>query len=379
MEPSLRPLVTADSRIPALDGLRGIASLMVLALHFGPRIVPEADSSFLFLRRIPPFWLEGVDLFFVLSGFLISGILVDVRKSPRYFTTFYARRIFRIFPLYYVVLLGYGLAIILGHADSTTWLFESPLPYWSYVLYVQNFAMASANSFGPWWMAASWSLAIEEQFYLTLPAIIRRVNDRGLFRLAILGLAAAPILRALIQRFKFLPGLANYVLLPTRVDALAVGVLVMLLWRHRGPWLRIHRNRIAWGTFGAVLAWTLYPYLPNPHAIRLAFVNYTINGLVFGAILLSLLIFPMSAAGRLLSTRFMRNLGNMAYSTYLFHPILLCVVFRVLRSKDPVLTDLADLVPVAVAAMITFGLAWISWSQFESRLLRIGHKFHYHN
>jgi peptidoglycan/LPS O-acetylase OafA/YrhL len=79
-------------------------------------------------------------------------------------------------------------------------------------------------------------------------------------------------------------------------------------------------------------AWTLYPYLPNPQAIRLGFIDHTVTALVFGAILLSLLIFPTGAPGRFLSTRLMRNLGNMAYSTYLFHPILLCLVFRKIRT-----------------------------------------------
>ena len=74
---------------------------MVVAYHFGPHIVREENSRFLFLRHVPPLWFEGVGLFFVLSGFLISGILVTARESPRYFSTFYARRMFRIFPLYY--------------------------------------------------------------------------------------------------------------------------------------------------------------------------------------------------------------------------------------------------------------------------------------
>lgn len=373
----VRPVVKADSRIPALDGLRGVASLMVLAYHFGPHIVRDAGSPFQFLHRIPPFWFEGVDLFFVLSGFLISGILVDTRESARYFQTFYARRFFRIFPLYYVVLFGYGLTIALWDVNTGARLFENPLPFWTYTLYMQNFAMAATNTFGAIWMAGSWSLAIEEQFYLTLPALIRRVSDHSLFRFAVAGLAGAPLLRALIQRFKFVPGMTNNVLLPTRVDSLAVGVLVMLVVRHRQEWLMRHRRAIAWATLAVSLAWTLYPYVPNPQAIRLGFINHTITAMAFGASLLSLLLLPTSFPGQLLSTRLMRNVGNMAYGTYLFHPILLCAVFRVLRSKDPALAGVSDLGPLAVAGVTTLVLSWLSWSQFESRLLRIGHRFQY--
>jgi peptidoglycan/LPS O-acetylase OafA/YrhL/glycosyltransferase involved in cell wall biosynthesis len=367
----------ADSRIPALDGLRGVASLMVLAYHFGPHIVRDSGSPFLFLHRIPVLWFEGVDLFFVLSGFLISGILMDARESPRYFQTFYARRFFRIFPLYYLVLFGYGITIALWDVNTSGRLFEDPLPFWTYTLYLQNFAMAATNTFGAIWMAGSWSLAIEEQFYLTLPALIRRVSDRGLFRVAVAGFAGAPILRALIQRYKFVPAMTNYVLLPTRVDSLAVGVLVMLIMRHRQEWLMRHRRAIVWATVAVFLAWTLYPYVPNPQAIRLGFINHTITAIAFGASLLSVLLLPTSFTGKLLSTGLMRNVGNMAYSTYLFHPILLCAVFRVLRSKDPALERVSDLGPLAIAGVTTLVLSWISWSQFESRLLRIGHRFQY--
>jgi peptidoglycan/LPS O-acetylase OafA/YrhL len=372
-----RYAVKADSRIPALDGLRGVASLMVLLYHFGPHIVRDANSQFQFLHRVPQLWFEGVDLFFVLSGFLISGILVDARQSTNYFKTFYARRIFRIFPLYYLVLFSYGLTIAFTHVDTRARLFTGPLPFWTYTLYLQNFAMTARNTFGAVWNAGSWSLAVEEQFYLTLPAIIRRVTDRGLFLFAMFGFVGAPILRGLIQRFKFLPGMANNVLLPTRVDSLAVGVLVMLLIRYRQPWLTANRKLVAWGTIALFAAWSVYPYIPNPEAIRLGFINYTVTAMVFGAILLSLLVFPLSIPGRFLSTRPMRNFGNMAYSTYLFHPILLCIVFRIMRSKDPFLVTSSDLLPLAVAAVVTLGLSWLSWSQFESPLLRIGHRFRY--
>lgn len=369
-------LVKPDTRIPALDGLRGVASLMVVAYHFGPHIVRQSNSPFQFLHDIPDLWFKGVDLFFVLSGFLISGILVNVRHSPHYFQTFYVRRSFRILPLYYVVLFGYGGALLLG-ADSRWRLFGGRLPFWSYLLYLQNFAMAAVNSFGATWMAGSWSLAVEEQFYATLPVVIRRVNERGLFWFTVAGFVAAPLVRALIQRFRFLPGISSYILLPTTIDDLAVGVLVMLAVRHQTKWLTDRRRAIAWTTVTVLIAWSIYPYIPNPQAIRLAFVNRAVTAVVFGMILLSLLLFPRSAASRFLSSKTMMTLGNMSYSTYLFHPILLCLAFMFLRSSDPFLRNVSDLLPILIALVATFAVSWLSWSQFESRLLRIGHKFRY--
>jgi peptidoglycan/LPS O-acetylase OafA/YrhL len=366
----------ADSRIPALDGLRGMASLMVLVFHFGPQIALQPDNRFWFLHQIPNFWYRGVDLFFVLSGFLISGILVNARHSPQYFRTFYARRVFRIFPLYYAVLLAYAIGLLL-HPDPHGELFRDQLPLWSYVFYLQNFFMAARNGFGAIWMAGSWSLAVEEQFYLTLPAIIRWVKDRGLLLFAVGGLAGAPVLRALIQRFRLLPGNANYVLLPTSVDDLAIGVLVMLLLRHRKEWLFEHRRGVALTAVGLFAAWSIYPYVPNPQAIRLAFMERTGNAVVFGSVLLSVLLFPAAAISRFLSTRPMRTLGDMAYSTYLFHPIVLGLVFLVLRHGDPSLVQFSDLIPLSIALTLTLVLSWLSWTQFEKRMLRIGHRYRY--
>jgi peptidoglycan/LPS O-acetylase OafA/YrhL len=368
--------VKPDSRIPMLDGLRGIASLMVVAYHFGPHLVRLPESHFQFLHQLPTLWFKGVDLFFVLSGFLISGILVNARHSPRYFQTFYLRRAFRIFPLYYLVLLGYGAALLL-HPDPQWRLFEKPLPFWTYALYLQNFAMTSADGFGAVWMAGSWSLAIEEQFYFTLPAVIRWVTDRGLFWFTTLGCAGALVLRAAIQHLHLLPPTANFVLLPTRLDNLAAGIFVMLALRYRKEWLMERRRVIGWTTLGLFGLWSLYSCVPNPYAIRLAFIERTITSTAFGLILLSLLLFPAGAISRFLSTGTMRNLGNMAYSTYLFHPIVLCLVFKIWRGTDPFLTDAADFGPIAIALAVTLILSWLSWSQFESRLLRIGHRYRY--
>ena len=366
-----------DSRILPLDGLRGIASLMVVAYHLGPLAAqPGAEEShFGFLRQLPAFWFGGVDLFFVLSGFP-SGILVDARNSPNYFRTFYFRRVFRIFPLYYIVLALYGIAV-LSNPNPHWRLFAYPLPYWTYVVYVQNIAMTAASSFGAIWMAGSWSLAVEEQFYLTLPIVIRRLSDRGLFWFVCAGLCFAPVLRALIQRFRFMSEVGSYVLLPTAVDDLAIGVLVMLLLRHRTAWLMPRRRRIAWLTAGAVLFWSIYPYIPNPQAIRLAFLSRTITGLNFGLILVCILLFPESRMSRFLSTTPMRNLGNMAYSTYLFHPIILCLAFRVIEGRDPFLNTPRDLLPVLVTLTLTLPLSWWSWSGLESRLVRVGRRFCY--
>jgi peptidoglycan/LPS O-acetylase OafA/YrhL len=369
----------AGGRVPALDGLRGVAALMVMCYHFGPHIAAKDSSAFSFLRVIPPFWFEGVDLFFVLSGFLISGILVSQRDSPRYFRTFYARRALRIFPVYYIVLGSY-LAAILYLGSGTAGLgrlFENPLPLWSYVLYVQNFSMAHADNFGAFWMAASWSLAVEEQFYFTLPALVRLVSEKMLFRFALAAVFVAPLLRGIIQKTRFVHGLAMYVSLPTCIDSLALGVLVMLLLKWHRPYLQARRKNIAWAVLAAFTFWSLYPFLPNPQAIRMAFLERTGNAIVFAGVILLILIAPDGWLARVLSHARIRGFGNLAYSTYLLHPILLCVAFQMLKGKDPALRTVSDLGPVFLAGAATLALSFASRTFLERRLIRIGHRFQY--
>ncbi len=370
---------TAQKRIPALDGVRALASLMVVAYHFGPHIIRTADSRFSFLLRFPRHGVEGVDLFFVLSGFLISGILVKERSSPRYFSTFYWRRAFRILPLYCLVLAGYSLAVLWLGARTAAYgrLFENPLPLWTYWLYLQNFAMAFAGTYGAIWMAGSWSLAIEDQFYCTLPLIVRRVSDDVLMRIAGAGILIPIFLRALEQRTRFLPGMANAVLLPMRVDSLSAGIIVMLLLRNYRDILRNHANIFRFSGVLIGFVWFIFPSLPPAISVRMGFLNDTISAVAFGLLILNIQLRPQSLMAKTLSTEPVRLLGNMAYSTYLFHPILLCVVFRCLRGVDPQLNTASDLPALALALGLTLVLSWLSWTGFEQPILARAHRFKY--
>ncbi len=158
----------------------------------------------------------GVTLFFVLSGFLVGGIILDHRESPNFLSVFYVRRLFRILPLY-LLLLTCGwlvealLPIIAVQAPS---LFSPKLPDWSFLFFVQNFAMVFKKSMGGEWLSVTWSLAVEEQFYLVLPVIIIVLKRRMQFFCWVL---SACILAALPLRAFFNGG---YVLMPWHADAL---------------------------------------------------------------------------------------------------------------------------------------------------------------
>lgn len=176
--------MTRTSRVPQLDGLRGLAILLVLIWHYvacqmDPKWGSLGLETFGFrvadtLHALISMTWSGVDLFFVLSGFLLGGILMDHKTSPSFFMTFYVRRVCRLFPLYYLLLLLFGLTTLAPLSQACpglNWLFDHPLPMWSYATFTQNFQMAFKELIGANWLGVTWSLAVEEQFYLILPLI----------------------------------------------------------------------------------------------------------------------------------------------------------------------------------------------------------------
>jgi peptidoglycan/LPS O-acetylase OafA/YrhL len=368
----------SGERIHGLDGLRGVASILVVMYHFGPHILRGESGSVAFLQRISGALFSGVDLFFVLSGFLIGGILIDHKPSANYYKTFYGRRICRILPLYYLVLLSYVVALlVLGQAASGLGkLFESPLPAVSYWTFTQNFAMSFRNSFGPIWLAGTWSLAVEEQFYLILPAVVRRLSLNVLTVCSAVCVALAPFIRLLIYYYK-LPGMSAYVLLIARCDSLALGVLVAIAIRQRPEWFAKYRCRLPWlaGVFGLLAV--IHMYRPHPYFVKFAFADHSLLGLYYACLLCSVLAGPGMAHSRFFSTSAMRALGDMAYCTYLIHPILLCLAFRLLTGVDPAWSGIASALPVTIALIATLVIAKLSWQFFEKPILRLGHQFNY--
>jgi len=201
-------------RIAALDGVRGLAILLVLVLHslwIGPGFGLALDHPY---ARIAQLGWCGVDVFFVLSGFLITGILVRSKGSRHYFRNFYARRSLRIFPLYYLVV---GLLLVMRANPSA-----SGGDVVAHLLYCQNFLYAAGLEVDPA-LEVTWSLAIEEQFYLLWPALVWLLSLRGLRALCICVITGAIGLRLYlvwqgIERTHFLT--------PCRLDTLAAGALL---------------------------------------------------------------------------------------------------------------------------------------------------------
>src|SRR4051812_10334891 len=163
-----------ETRIRELDGLRAIAVLMVVSWHY----IGIPDGQDYWLWKTFHVGRFGVDLFFVLSGYLISNILLKHRESGSYFSSFYGRRALRIWPIYYLMCAASLGGWLLGLSPT---LFDtSGVPGWTYLFGLQNFGIAVARNNGVYWLGGTWSLAIEEQFYLLFPLIVRFVPPQRL-------------------------------------------------------------------------------------------------------------------------------------------------------------------------------------------------------
>jgi peptidoglycan/LPS O-acetylase OafA/YrhL len=222
--------VATGGRSAVLDGVRGIAILLVLFHHV--IIFSGLDRSTLIDRALlavgSAAWI-GVDVFFVLSGFLITGILYDAKGSQHYFTSFYGRRVLRIFPLYYGFLaLVYLLGPLVLAPDVAEALHSKQGWYWTYL---SNVDVALHGWSASPYLGHFWSLAIEEQFYLIWPWIVLACERRRLILVSVGCILVALTARTAVP-FLMDP-LAAYVLLPTRMDTLATGALVAVLVR--GP------------------------------------------------------------------------------------------------------------------------------------------------
>jgi peptidoglycan/LPS O-acetylase OafA/YrhL len=382
-----RPIPDWSVRIPALDGLRGIAILLVLLRHaiFGVTSVQgiEAHSRFAsFVIACGQLSWSGVDLFFVLSGFLIGGILLDVRSSPRYFQTFYIRRAYRILPLYFLVI---GLSLFphllvqfsAAHAAHTTPL---PLPWWSYATFTQNFWMACLGVFGPSGMGITWSLAIEEQFYLSIPLLIRNVRPRNLVIVLLMVIACAPWLRVLLHSSMTYPGLASYVLMPTRADSLCLGVLAALLMRNEVFWNWLQSNRrTLWSVTGVFFLGVAYMTWQGFDALSFAMTTWGFSWLAtfYTCILLIAVSSSRGPVSRILQNPSLMRLGTLAYCSYLVHVAIMNALRHPLKAHFPEFPVAAWLVGGILGIGLTLAVAALSYKYFEKPLLKRGHRYSY--
>jgi peptidoglycan/LPS O-acetylase OafA/YrhL len=368
-------LAKESKRIIQLDGLRGIAVLLVVAYHYidlqydkmDMQTVSRFEKILIHLTSVGWF---GVDLFFVLSGFLIGSILLKNTGSPNFFKTFYLRRFFRIIPIYYVLLIIFGLLKISSLYQPDASVFEKDIPLIYYFVFLQNFAMGFYHTFGPIGLGATWSLAVEEQFYLIIPVLIYYIKSKYYKYIIIAGLIMAPLCRMLFSNYY-----VGYTWLPSRINAPMIGFLLALLMQNEK--FKLFCKSHLGGIKIFTLIFLIFSGIVHVYFNAGAF-NHSLIGVDFGLVVLIALFTESGPLFKILSSRILLFLGSISYFLYLFHQLVNDMLHLIILHQKTPMLDSAYAAWITVFALGSCLLVgWLSNLYFEGPLIRYGHKFKY--
>jgi peptidoglycan/LPS O-acetylase OafA/YrhL len=381
---------SAPAHIPALDGLRGVAILLVLLLHYfyGP-VVTHAPYGTLWIDRqilrVASLGWVGVDLFFVLSGFLITRILLGAREGGSYFRSFYARRFLRIFPIYYGFL--FFLIVILPNLPGfrgdpgLAKLRYHELVYWTYLLNVAVSLHPLVDRGGIFANGHLWSLAVEEQFYLIWPLVVFLLGRRGLGIFCVLCVIAAPAIRYGLLHGAVPPlhsVFAAYTLMPARMDALALGGLIAVVEREPDLLRRLSRWALPVGGAAALFLAILYLSRGGLSAFDepVEVFGYSAIALTCAALLTMMVGGPPGALQAVFGHRGLKFFGKYSYGLYVLHIQILYVLFRPLDYFGGLSAVGGSYLPagllfavLATACAVT--AAWLSWHLYEKHFLKL--------
>lgn len=356
----------AAGHVPELDGVRGLAVLMILIYHFG---------GFFPLSLVANAGWVGVDLFFVLSGFLITGILLDTKHQQNFFKNFFARRALRILPLYYMVLCVsfIVLGVIFKHKDFTPYL-SSQIYFWAYI---PNILFAFHG-----WVEGSqilnhlWSLAIEEQFYLFWPFIIWIIPINRILRVSILGILLSLLLRNLFPDMPF-----AYVFTFCRIDGLLVGASLAVLIRTNKEFIERYALSFLGASGVAVFLTVLLSHnfhFSNIHFIR---YGYTLFDVFFGCVLI--FIFNQNTGGKMIATFFRSKsliwLGKYSYGIYVYQTILHNLYFEdilVFTNMYIASTEVSQIASSIILITSILLLSYGSYHLYEKHFIKMKRYFH---
>lgn len=360
--------------LPALDGVRGIAVLIVI-IHNSSWIIGESEHFLLKLTSaiIATGWI-GVQLFFALSGFLITGILLDTRHRRRYFSSFYLRRTLRIFPAYYALI---ALTVFVAPlvASSSAWSDAVSGHHWSYWLYLSNWFVPFTGGIRA--LSHVWSLAVEEQFYLLWPLIVWLLPRRSLINLCVAVVVCTPLIR-LGLRESGMPPITAYEFTIARWDALAAGALLAVMVREdstRALLLRWQGSVVAAAALGLALL----------VGVQHGFHEDGFGTQVFGQSLVAILSVGLIAyvvqeeplrsprLAEACSWPWLRTVGKYSYAMYLYHyPIQVCLtplLEEQVRAADTPWRLARLLLYLVVVLTLSFLAALVSWRLIERPFL----------
>lgn len=375
--------------IAELDGLRGVACLAVVVAHcFGDPL--EIKDVVLWPQAIwltlQDFLMGGVDLFFVLSGFLIGGILIDHRGASNFFATFWMRRAGRILPVLLLVVGTYALLLLvrpyIGASFLDAWLLEPPVnsPLW-YLSFTQTIPMMSA--WGPAWLAPSWSLAIEEQFYLFFPFLVYLLPPRRLAIVMALLAVSAPVCRGLVHHFAGWQ--AAFVLLPCRMDGLALGVLLAIGVRTPGLLEGLKERRrsldLVLCALGILIVGNQFyagsTALRGSHPLAADMIHtlvYSALALFFALCILRIFLRPGGLYSRVLTWKPLMAIGLISYGLYMYHQPINGLVHGLLFGQKPQIGSWQELTAGLVVIALAIVVSVLSYRLIETPIRRMAQR-----
>jgi peptidoglycan/LPS O-acetylase OafA/YrhL len=358
---------SSDRRIVAFDGVRGFMTIVVVISHYFGEVAHGAHIAM-------QGWI-AVTMFYVLSGFLIARLILDKGHHSNFFSVFYIRRICRTFPIYFV-------CIILVSAITAFWpvheTFEnSHFPLIAYFTFTQNFWMAATGSIGDNWLAPTWTLALEEQFYLLAPALLLFVPQKYLLKLLVAMMAFAVVARWWVLGFSSFNPFAASVLLPTRLDVLAAGVIAVVLLRQ--TWINWqnydHALRIA--PVFLLIAAIILKLISGDEGMGFAIWSPLLVSCACASLLMAI------ARGAPEAKRFENRLFNffctISYAVYLTHLVVLGVLHNVILGTAPDIETPGQILVTIAAIPMTVLISYLLTRFVEAPITNFGRSFKWSN
>jgi peptidoglycan/LPS O-acetylase OafA/YrhL len=352
----------AQGRIVVLDGLRGVLTLMVVVSHFFAEI-PHG------IPGLAVGWM-GVATFFVLSGFVVGGQILDRKHHTNFLGVFLIRRACRILPTYFLLVAAVHL-LMMALGRPAYMEITGHIPLWTYLTFTQNFVMARDNVLGPYWLTPTWSLTIEEQFYLLAPVALLTLPRRALVPALWTAVIGAVIFRAIVTWHYQAPGLATNIYLPAALDTLCLGILAAIAARS----VDLQRWQLA-------LRLTPLVMLALVFLIKWSDGAAGHNFDVFARLLIALagasyILALVSGAPetQTLYARGLRFMGRISYAVYLTHVAVIGLMHGLILGHAPDIGTPAQLAVTVAALPVALAVGWAITKWIEEPITAYGRSF----
>jgi peptidoglycan/LPS O-acetylase OafA/YrhL len=368
---------SSNHRDAELDGLRGLAVGMVLAWHFiGIPAWASEGWAFQALFRVFLMGGAGVNLFFVLSGFLITRIIISRKNSnKRFLLAFYARRALRILPPYLLLVAIFGVIVWISDVHNN--VFNDKISLWRFLTFTQNFWMAENASYGPDAISVTWSVAIEEQYYLVFPVLALMLPKLRLpvflACIAVTSVVWRACIFALDPSNNFPSDLGTL----ARLDGLAIGGLIACAFNNP-QWKKWLRTNLVGLRRAMLWSFVMLLFVRRDSGSLMAYIGHTTLNLCSALVITNILLRLGSTSlwMHALRSRGLLFLGRISYSLYLFHPIIIATAF-LLTGYPKTLSGLPQVFLLIGSLMLSLFFCHLLFVRLEKKLIDFGRKMPY--